>query len=447
MSRRMREQNSLFKGYEINGSSDPAGNAPRTGIDDRQCAYVQNCTTPVDKNGDKNWRKVVSHIFGRNKLCTRQIPEYVWVCYCRKHYQRARYRNPQGFAQLQCDLVRTQIKRLEEWGGVRDWVVKLRKREAERLKPSSSDGTAKSPTKAEKLEENMIEDISAEKATDEVKVGPKGTVKEPEEDDGIWLLDLVGSSKTTPEILKILDRIEAHVYATTGLFPDVEILPNVVVSDPVTANRKTSKGKRPKLRNSTGSAKSISSKRDSYRSNHLSMSELPRYEPFDNSTESNPMRHPNLTSVNPNSAPQTDFEAGHRKRKSTQTFELPSQSFLTETLVAGQAAQSRRGSLHKRQRTIGSTTEMIGAISLQSSPTTAGAPPAPSQEWRPSHTHNRSASGAALTSMMNGARGRSIDEGRRTSRPTSVHPVLHNLPPPFSRHHSYQIESVGMRQF
>ncbi|KAL8946270.1 MAG: hypothetical protein Q9183_007929, partial [Haloplaca sp. 2 TL-2023] len=39
-------------------------------------------------------RKVVSHIFGRNKRCTHQIPEDCWIKYCRKHYQRQKYRCP-----------------------------------------------------------------------------------------------------------------------------------------------------------------------------------------------------------------------------------------------------------------------------------------------------------------------------------------------------------------
>ena len=46
------------------------------------CMHIDNCDTQAP------YRKAISHIFGRNKLCTRSIPDFVWVHYCRKHYQR-----------------------------------------------------------------------------------------------------------------------------------------------------------------------------------------------------------------------------------------------------------------------------------------------------------------------------------------------------------------------
>lgn len=37
-------------------------------------------------------REVVSHIFGRNKACTRDLANDLWIYWCRKHYQRLKYR-------------------------------------------------------------------------------------------------------------------------------------------------------------------------------------------------------------------------------------------------------------------------------------------------------------------------------------------------------------------
>ena len=37
-------------------------------------------------------REVVSHIFGRNKACPRELPNDLWIYWCRKHYQRLKYR-------------------------------------------------------------------------------------------------------------------------------------------------------------------------------------------------------------------------------------------------------------------------------------------------------------------------------------------------------------------
>ncbi|KAK4213169.1 hypothetical protein QBC37DRAFT_464235 [Rhypophila decipiens] len=41
--------------------------------------------------------------------------EHLWVHVCRKHYQRARYRNAVEYAKLQCTLIRAQIDRVQAW--------------------------------------------------------------------------------------------------------------------------------------------------------------------------------------------------------------------------------------------------------------------------------------------------------------------------------------------
>ncbi|MCJ1362891.1 hypothetical protein MMC16_001997 [Acarospora aff. strigata] len=200
------------------------------------CSYTAGCST------GSPLRKVVSHIFGRNKLCTRQIPKGVWVHYCRKHYQRSRYRNPSGFALLQCDLVRKQIDRLDTWGGVSDWVIKVRKREELRLNKENAE-LAAGRTAEDAASDG---DETTEMASDEMQSTPtrrSGDVCTPVEShpsnprrtsaatvslsSSRWLIKFTGSGKTTEEVLEVLDNIESEIRDTRCNFPDIEILPNV----------------------------------------------------------------------------------------------------------------------------------------------------------------------------------------------------------------------------
>ena len=107
------------------------GDAP-TGESPSLCQYMAKCNT-----GSRDYRKVISHIFGRNKKCTTQIPESCWVIYCRKHYQRTRYRTSKAQAKtyfnIQFDNLVRQLDNMENWGGVRSWTVSLRKKERDIL--------------------------------------------------------------------------------------------------------------------------------------------------------------------------------------------------------------------------------------------------------------------------------------------------------------------------
>ena len=79
-------------------------------------------------------RKIVAHLFGRNKVCTAQIPEHCWVEWCRKHYQRLRHRMlEQGWIFLQINCLRTQLGRMEEWGQVQSWTIILQHKFQEEL--------------------------------------------------------------------------------------------------------------------------------------------------------------------------------------------------------------------------------------------------------------------------------------------------------------------------
>ncbi|KAF3940369.1 hypothetical protein ABW19_dt0202553 [Dactylella cylindrospora] len=170
-----------------------------------KCSYVEDCNT------SSPLRKVVSHIFGRNKLSTRQIPKNIWVYYCRKHYQRSRYRDPKGFAKLQCDLVRRQVERLAAWGGVEDWVIKVRRREEIRISKESRAVMPHSPAGSDEFDDDYAQRDSA-------LHGPS---------DIHWISLMTGSGKSVDDVRYLLHRIETEIIDRGGVFPDVEILPNV----------------------------------------------------------------------------------------------------------------------------------------------------------------------------------------------------------------------------
>lgn len=207
-----------------------------TADDGPSCSYTAGCST------GSPLRKVVSHIFGRNKLCTRQIPKGVWVHYCRKHYQRSRYRNPSGFALLQCDLVRKQIDRLDMWGGVSDWIIKVRKREELRLNKENAElaagrmlddvdsdqdgittgaraGRASTPPGKGNSLRNSVD--SRHQTAKQTAAGPSST------SSSRWLVKFTGNGKTTEQVLEVLSIIESEIRDTKSNFPDIEILPNV----------------------------------------------------------------------------------------------------------------------------------------------------------------------------------------------------------------------------
>lgn len=191
-----------------------------------KCSYCNFCTT------GSPLRKVVSHIFGRNKLSTRQIPKNVWVYYCRKHYQRSRYRNPKGFARQQVLLVKRQCERLALWGGVRDWVIKVRRREELRMNREGDNGDdidevddeVEENTTGEEAEPNDGGPTSGESSR---RNSTATTRRRSSTGGNNWIMRHTGTEKTITDIYKLLEKIEVEVQENGGKFPDVELLPNV----------------------------------------------------------------------------------------------------------------------------------------------------------------------------------------------------------------------------
>lgn len=194
-------------------------------ISEPRCMYIEDCDT------NSTPRKAISHLLGRNKMCTRLIPAHVWVQYCRKHYQRARYRNMGGWPPLQCELVQEQIKRLEVWSKdntkrgdgpvVKDWTLALRKREQsrrDRLAKIAAKGAAGDSKEESDAEIDDISPVRGDRSDNPPQAVPE------------WLLEMVGSGYSSAEISSIFDRIHnAILNKELPNMPDIEILPNIIV--------------------------------------------------------------------------------------------------------------------------------------------------------------------------------------------------------------------------
>ncbi|KAI2779810.1 hypothetical protein F4815DRAFT_446002 [Daldinia loculata] len=190
------------------------------------CMYQQDCET------GSSLRKAISHIFGRNKTCTRNIPPKVWVHYCRKHYQRSRYRNGPEWADTQCELVQKQIRRVQEWsdenrrigqpGVIKDWSLSMRKREQARIQEKSA--RKRSHHEDSEDEEDDMPDSAVMNGT-----------AVPD-----WLRDRCGSGYTTAEIEEIVARMRNEIReAQSTQIPDIEILPNISMETPNDTKPKT----------------------------------------------------------------------------------------------------------------------------------------------------------------------------------------------------------------
>ncbi|MCJ1421494.1 hypothetical protein MMC32_007858 [Xylographa parallela] len=164
-----------------------------------RCTFVEGCIL------DSPDRKVISHFFGRNKKCTRAIPEDVWAPFCRRHYQRTRYRNVDNFGGVQLDLVRRTVENLQNWGGVSHFELILRKRAMQAVKRDER----------HKREETTLRASTMRCSANQDKTSCAET----------WLVPYLGKAKSFEDILKFVDLIEEHVTDNNCKPPEFEILP------------------------------------------------------------------------------------------------------------------------------------------------------------------------------------------------------------------------------
>ncbi|KAI1081231.1 hypothetical protein F5B20DRAFT_579609 [Whalleya microplaca] len=220
-------------------SASPVEHGQLSNMERIVCMYKENCDTGSQP------RKAISHIFGRNKSCTRNIPSHVWVHFCRKHYQRSRYRNAQEYARVQGDLVQKQIRRVQAWsdqnkekgqgGIVVDWSLSMRKREQTRLQEKSN--------KKRPYHDESDDDDTLDRAVLNGTAVPD------------WLRDQCGDGYSTTEIEAIVARLQQEMEQNNMTqIPDIEILPNISMeaSDDARSKavikRKTSNGSSPHKR-------------------------------------------------------------------------------------------------------------------------------------------------------------------------------------------------------
>lgn len=208
--------------------------------------------------GGENLRKVISHIFGRNKSCTKLCPDHVWVHYCRKHYQRARYR-ASLWPFTQCDLLMDSLGRMQSWGGIESFELVLRKRETKRTQGTNDAAAAAAATTAAD-----DQDAFAAGAQTPELMSPTSAVGSPASFHSTpasaaasqsgtttnsrrnstgkksptippspvpdWLRQEVGPNKSFDEIRDIIERLRVWMAAEQNAghkisFPDIEILP------------------------------------------------------------------------------------------------------------------------------------------------------------------------------------------------------------------------------
>ncbi|PHH66916.1 hypothetical protein CDD81_5268 [Ophiocordyceps australis] len=178
-------------------------------MEDPRCMFVVNCDT------GSQLRKAISHLFGRNKSCTLKIPRPVWVYYCRKHYQRIRYRNAKTYPANQMELVKVQIRRLQTWSDnnknkgrgpfIKQWTLSLRKREQNRLESGKGGADA------------AYEDQYA----------AQGGCAVPD-----WIIHLLGDGYSTERMLDIAERLHKEIVeGVLTQVPEIEFLPDIVDDD------------------------------------------------------------------------------------------------------------------------------------------------------------------------------------------------------------------------
>ena len=164
-----------------------------------RCTFVEGCVL------DSPDRKVISHFFGRNKKCTRAIPSDVWAPFCRRHYQRTRYRNVNNFGGVQMDLVRRTVQNMQEWGGISCFELILRKRVMQAIK---------------REEKQKTKSMNARNSTPHP---PQGFAVDYT--SAKWLVPYLGEKKTFDDVLHFIDLVEDYVKGNNSKPPEFEILP------------------------------------------------------------------------------------------------------------------------------------------------------------------------------------------------------------------------------
>ena len=208
---------------EVDSQESEPVNREATMVADRLCKGSPGC---VAQSSDH--RKVVSHVFGRNKKCTLQLPDDSWVKFCRKHYQRTKYRfeSNNTWHLYQLELVRQQLDAFERFASVKSWNIFL-------LKPKS-DAIEEEDRKNVAHQKSIASAIRVDDSDGERSCSPEPTSVP----SAIWerfLLPYVGENKSYADIRRVLKAIDAEFMSPdfqardekNKVFPAIEFLPNI----------------------------------------------------------------------------------------------------------------------------------------------------------------------------------------------------------------------------
>ncbi|KAJ5472758.1 hypothetical protein N7530_006759 [Penicillium desertorum] len=207
------DQQQQVQGCDPGPDKQPANKKEDTDKNDEDhlCEFAAPCRMHPSPDG-MHYRKVVSHVFGRNKAVTKLFPLGVWVHYCRKHYQRARYRADQ-WPFTQCDLLLESLNRMENWDGVESFELILRRREQMRVGRE----TESAPNTETSNQNNTTPSAGHTQDQDNKSSGtvtrPPGrkhptAIIAPVPD---WLRQHVGHGKTFQEIRHIIELVRNHM--------------------------------------------------------------------------------------------------------------------------------------------------------------------------------------------------------------------------------------------
>lgn len=176
------------------------------GQENELCEFSTPCHMSPSPDG-MHYRKVVSHVFGRNKASTKLFPSSVWVHYCRKHYQRARYRADQ-WPFTQCELLLESLNRMEAWGGVESFELILRRREKMRVDDDCHEEDSKQ-SRAERGEEAAVPKTKRAQLASSTSGRKRPTpVTAPVPH---WLRGCVGRGLSFNDVREIISRVREHM--------------------------------------------------------------------------------------------------------------------------------------------------------------------------------------------------------------------------------------------
>lgn len=201
-----------------NSISSPSANeapASTTAQDDSPVNPLCEAHSNDCRTGCFVMRKIIAHIFGRNKACTSQIPDHCWVEWCRKHYQRLRHRMlEQGWIFLQINCLRTQLSRMEKWGEVQSFTIVLQRRFQEELNridpaqaPEDEAGLGNSPDTTTTSKDDY--------AKEHTKASPNR-----------FLYPYLGAKKSFDQVYAVINAVEkAANEGRIALLPPLQFLP------------------------------------------------------------------------------------------------------------------------------------------------------------------------------------------------------------------------------